>query len=494
MSWDVLYIHPAKQEVGFRYDEYVSSPPYLLMPVGVIGLVNLLRQRGLEVRGLNLPLELILKPTFDLRTWLESRDPPRLVMIDLHWYEHSFGALDVARLCKEVYPETPVLLGGITASIFASEILEHFREVDFIIRGDAEEPLLKLVDSLEGKGDLSPIPNLAYRDGDLVIEQERIYCVTPADLDRLDFVDTDFLEHRDDYAAMQHTGGAGVIRDASERGHWLSIGRGCEFDCAFCGGGKAAHRQFAGRRGLILRSVERVVDDIERLQEQGIHQVSFSLDPAILGLEYWRPLFEGLQQRGIKIGLYDEFFQLPSEEFLRAFAETADLNHSEVAITLLSGDERVRRLNGKFFSNHRLFQVLGWLRCYHIPIFVYFSTNLPGERRETFSHTIDLARRVARHYPGELLRMHNICHTVDPLSPMSLTPDQYGIQVEMRCFMDYHHYCQRTAYARPDVARGQWRGFTFDGRQSDEVEAMARQWDQFCAEQEFRCFRVPWGW
>ena len=56
--------------------------------------------------------------------------------------------------------------------------------------------------------------------------------------------------------------------------------------------------------------------------------------------------------------------------------------------------------------------------------------------------------------------MRNMCHTVDPLSPMSLTPDRYDIKVGMRCFMDYYRYCQRTAYARPDVARGQWRGFT----------------------------------
>jgi hypothetical protein len=494
MSWDVLYIHPAKQEVGFRYDEYVSSPPYLLIPVGVIGLVNLLRQRGLAVTGLDLPLELILEPTFELRTWLEARNPPRLVMIDLHWYEHSYGALDVARLCREVYPGTPVLLGGITASIFATEILEQFPEVDFIIRGDAEEPLLKLVDALEGRGALASVPNLVYRDGDSTVEQERTYCASPADLDQLDFVDTDFLEHRDDYAAMQHTGGMGVIHDASERGHWLSIGRGCTFDCAFCGGGKAAHWQFAGRKGFVLRSVDGVLDDIERLKDRDIQQVSLSLDPAIIGAEYWRPLFEGLQQRGIKLGLYNEFFQLPSAEFLRAFAEAADLDHSEVAITVLSGDEKVRRLNGKFFSNRQLFQVLGWLRRYRLPIFIYFSANLPGERPETFSHTIDLARRMARYYPAELLRMHNQCHTVDPLSPLSLAPEQYGAQVSMHSFIDYYRYCQRTAYARRDVARGQWRGFSPNGRPPDGVEVMARQWDQYCAEQGFRCFRIPWGW
>jgi len=489
MALDILYVHPAKQEVGTRYDKYIPSPPYLVMPVGVIGLVNLLRGQGLRVKGLNLPLELILESTFDLRAWLKEQEPQSLVMIDLHWYEHAFGALDVARLCKEVYPEVPVLLGGITASIFAREILERFPQVDFIVRGDAEEPLLQMV---AGESPAS-IPNLAYRDGDTIAQNDLVYCATSKELDRLDFVDTDFLEHRDSYASMQYSG-AGIIRDASRRGHWLSIGRGCAFDCSFCGGGKAAQNRFAGRKGLTLRSVERVIEDIERLQTRSIHQVSFSLDPAIIGPQYWRALFQGLQRREVRIGLYNEFFQLPTDEFLRLFTETADLNHSEVAITLLSGDEKVRRLNGKFFSNRRLFQVLSWFRRYRIPIFVYFSTNLPGETERTFQRTIRLARQIARYYPGELLRMHNMCHTLDPLSPMSLVPDGYGIRVEMHSFMDYYHYCQRTAYARPDVARGNWRGFRVANRPQNEVEAMARQWDAFCAEQEFRCYRVPWGW
>jgi len=489
MAPDVLYIHPAKQEVGARYDKYIPSPPYLLIPVGVIGLANLLREQELRVKGLNLPLELILEPAFDVRAWLTEQGAPELVMIDLHWYEHSFGALDVARLCKEVYPELPVLLGGISASIFAGEILERFPQVDLIIRGDAEEPLQQM---MAGES-LASIPNLAYRDGDSIVENDLVYCATSKELDRLDFVNTDFLEHRDSYASMQYSG-AGIIRDDARRGHWLSIGRGCVFDCSFCGGGKAAQNRFAARKGLILRSVERVIEDIERLQARSIHQVSFSLDPAIVGPEYWRPLFEGLQRREVRIGLYNEFFQLPSDEFLRLFTESADLSHSEVAITLLSGDEKVRRLNGKFFSNSRLFQVLSWLRRHQIPIFVYFSINLPGETERTFHHTIKLARQIVRYYPGELLRMHNMCHTLDPLSPMSLVPDRYGTKVGMHSFMDYYHYCQRTTYARPDVARGNWRGFRDANRRQEEVEAMARQWDEFCAQQEFRCYRVPWGW
>jgi hypothetical protein len=143
---DILYIHPAKQEVSARYDKFVSSPPYPFIPVGVVGLVNMLRNQGWNVVGINLPLELTLQPAFNLRRWLTTQPRPRMVLIDLHWYEHSFGAMDVARAVKSIWPSTPVVIGGLTASNFAEEILANFPLIDFIIRGDAEKPLRLLAE------------------------------------------------------------------------------------------------------------------------------------------------------------------------------------------------------------------------------------------------------------------------------------------------------------------------------------------------------------
>ena len=78
-----------------------------------------------------------------------------------------------------------------------------------------------------------------------VVENERTYCAGREELDRLNFVDIDFLDHHQRYAEMQYTG---VGLDAGEAdmsellatsGHWLCVGRGCQFDCSYCGGGRA---------------------------------------------------------------------------------------------------------------------------------------------------------------------------------------------------------------------------------------------------------------
>ena len=495
---DILYLHPAKQEADARYDKYVSSSSYPFIPVGVVGLVNLLRSQGWQVQGLNLPMELTMQPGFSLRDWLaEQPQPARLVMIDLHWYEHCFGALDAAGVVKAVWPQTPIVIGGLTTSNFAEEILDNFPAVDFAVRGDAEEPLRLLAEHCCGDGvtDLASIPNLVYREKGKARQNLRSYFARPADLDKLDFVSTDWLHHARSYASLQYSG-AGMIalHEPKLQGHWLTVGRGCVFNCIYCGGGKHAHGELAGRDGYVVRSPEGVGADIQRLKTLGYDQVALSLDIATFKPEWWQTFFKLLRDKSIHIGVYNEFFQLPSKEFIDEFAATVDRRHTEVAISPLSGDEGVRRQNGKFYSNERFLRMLETLRQYEIPIFVYFSLNLPGETLQTFKSTLQLAHEVGKVYPHRLLRMLNPCHTLDPASPMSRQPDAFGMTVHYRTFMDYYNYCKGTSWQPRQVIRGQHRGFEMKDRPTAVVEQMAQIWDLFAQQQKFRCAPVPRGW
>ena len=93
----VVYVHPSKLPVDKPCDWSNGASPYLLAPMGIIGLTNALRARGLDVVGINYPMEVALDQSFRLVPWLHQQDDVRLVMIDLHWYEHAYGAIDVMR-------------------------------------------------------------------------------------------------------------------------------------------------------------------------------------------------------------------------------------------------------------------------------------------------------------------------------------------------------------------------------------------------------------
>ena len=85
---------------------------------------------------------------------------------------------------------------------------------------------------------LTRVPNLSYKDSDMIVENPLTYTAAPGDLDKLDFVNLDFLKNHRLYYKYQS------VEFDVITSHWLCLGRGCKIDCSFCGGGKNAHKIF----------------------------------------------------------------------------------------------------------------------------------------------------------------------------------------------------------------------------------------------------------
>ena len=102
------------------------------------------------------------RPDVDVARLIRQIDA-KVYGIDLHWLVHSHGALELAKLVKELTGR-PVILGGFTATYYWREVLEN-PFVDVVVLGDAVELLYQLLQKLE-KGrleELEEIPNVAYR-------------------------------------------------------------------------------------------------------------------------------------------------------------------------------------------------------------------------------------------------------------------------------------------------------------------------------------------
>jgi len=236
------------------------------------------------------------------------------------------------------------------------------------------------------------------------------------------------------------------------------------------------------------------VEELGRLAENHVIQASLSYDIAEMGEPYWRKLFSLLRRSGTKIGLYNEFFQLPPAAFIKDFARSVDLRHSCLALSPLSGSERVRRLNGKIYSDAELFQVLDALNLYNLSIFVYFSLNLPGENRETIQQTVALADQISDMYPSSLLKILSSCHTIDPLCPMSQHPEKYGVELSMTRFADFYAYCEATQLATAAARSGERRGFISQELAAGDLQAMADAWDAAREKHTESWWPIPPSW
>ena len=78
---------------------------------------------------------------------------------------HAHGAIEIARLVKQLHPEAKILFGGFSASYFYKELIAY-PEVDYVMRGDStEEPMRLFMQNIKN-GKLDSIPNLIWKDKD----------------------------------------------------------------------------------------------------------------------------------------------------------------------------------------------------------------------------------------------------------------------------------------------------------------------------------------
>ena len=255
---DVLYIHSTKNPIG------EDDLQFAVMPMGIIGILNNLKSRNIEILGLNYAIEKSLDPQFDLVSTLKNIEY-KILLTDLHWYEHSFGAMYVAEQSKKLCPDVPVVIGGYTSTIYATEIMDNFDTVDYIVKGDSDLPMEILVDHLLGRNGISPerIPNLVYRQNDAVMVSKEVW--TADTLDNIDFLNTDFFEHA---KYIPHLNTKGIKRSVSS--FWLCVARGCIFNCAYCCGANANMETLFGRCNVLTRNPELVASDFVKLTKAGI--------------------------------------------------------------------------------------------------------------------------------------------------------------------------------------------------------------------------------
>jgi anaerobic magnesium-protoporphyrin IX monomethyl ester cyclase len=74
--------------------------------------------------------------------------------------------LSVIRFIKAILPDVKIAIGGYHATMMSREIAAspESEAVDFIIRGEGEEPFRRLVNALTGTDRLEAIPSLSYRE------------------------------------------------------------------------------------------------------------------------------------------------------------------------------------------------------------------------------------------------------------------------------------------------------------------------------------------
>ena len=132
---DAVFVHVPYWSAGRR--------EIMVMPLGLPALCNLLVDTGREAVIVHLGIEREIDPKFALGSWLQAAQP-KMVLLSWHWHQQTRPVIALGERVRTWLPEARIYFGGLTASVFAREAMEHLPFLDGVVRGDGKEPLLAL--------------------------------------------------------------------------------------------------------------------------------------------------------------------------------------------------------------------------------------------------------------------------------------------------------------------------------------------------------------
>jgi B12-binding domain/radical SAM domain protein len=346
--------------------------------------------------------------------------------LDLHWLPHAHGALEVAALLKRFHPETPVVMGGISASYYHQELIAY-PQVDFVLRGDStEEPLRQLVEAIESGGrsqELRPIPNLTWKDA----------AGTPQ-INPL----THVPDHLDDILVDYSVVVNAVARERNLLNYlpfakWMKYPitaaltcRGCTRNCAICGGSAYASKRIFDRERPAYRSPELVAADLRRINRFSRGPVFVLGDIRQAGMGYARRFLRAMQ--GFDEQVIIELFWPVERGFMEEVA--AAIPNFVVEFSPESHDPAVRRYSGKPFSNAAIetsIEHILAVGCQRMDLF--FMSGMPGQTSQSVLDSIDYCGHLLRRVDGDerlKLFISPLAPFLDPGSLAFEKAEQYG--------------------------------------------------------------------
>ncbi|NWQ41645.1 TIGR04190 family B12-binding domain/radical SAM domain protein [Bacillus sp. EB106-08-02-XG196] len=469
MIYDLVLLHPPtvydfRKEMLFTgpiSDVVPSSPVFEMYPVGLTSIGDYLERYGLKVKIVNIANRMLLNPKFDVEKKIKNIKA-KAFGIDLHWLPHAHGSVELAKIVKKYHPETPVMFGGLSSTYFHKELIEY-PCIDFVVRGDTTEKLiLMLLNKLEKKdvSGFADIPNLTWKRNNQYFYNEITY--VPDSLDEFNlpgyrYVIGSVFKYFNLLDPLPYKGWLQYPNTA------LLTSKGCNYNCLICGGSKDAYELNCNRKKLVMRSPQKMLEDIALIQRFTRAPIFLLNDIRQGGKEYVDEFLDGLAKMKIKNEIVFELFNYADEKFFERLNKA--MPKYSIELTLESADEDIRKYNGKLpCTNARVIEMLQFaLKQGCAKIDLFFMTGIPNQTYDSAMRNVDFCENIHK----ECGEASNISYFVAPLSPFLdpgspafENPEKYG----------YKKFCNKLEDFREAMKQPSWKNML-----SYETNSMTRE-------------------
>jgi B12-binding domain/radical SAM domain protein len=406
-------------------DVIPSTPVFEMYPLGFVSMVGYLEQHGYRARIINLAVKMLRNSRFDPEELIAGLDA-KAFGFDLHWLAHAAGALDLAEVVKKHHPDTPVILGGLSASLYHEEIIEHFPQIDYILRGDTTEPpLLDLMNHVSEGREPEGVENLTWRSLD-GRKRVNLLSFVPEDIDDLwiDYGEVVKLvvRHSDLESSLPYENFMEYPFTA------VLTCKGCNYNCITCGGSCYTFGRYFGRDRAVMKSPDRLVDEIRIISEYFKAPIFLIGDLRQSGMRHAEEVLEKIRKEKLDNTITYELFDAVPRDYMEKISRSTESWTLEISPE--SHDDQVRKVMGKPYTADQMEKTIQLGIEHDCQKFdIYFMVGLSQQTSQSTLDSVEYCRRLYRKF-GEEAGIYTFIAPMAPfLDPGSLIfddPGRYG--------------------------------------------------------------------
>ncbi|OGS22560.1 MAG: hypothetical protein A2252_03005 [Elusimicrobia bacterium RIFOXYA2_FULL_39_19] len=260
----MLLINPKVQKLG-KFFRYVPMSP----PIGLGNLAGYLQSKNKNVVLVD---ENITPITSESVTQLAEKLTKPYIFGITSVTGGIKRAHEISDILKTKYPDSKVILGGIHPTVLPDETLQN-PNVDIVVKGEGEETLLSLYETIKNNTDYTKLDGISYKDSSGTIVHNP--AAKLPDINTIPkFPYHLFEEHKERYNLG-----------------FIASSRGCPFNCIFC-----SQRSISGRKYRFMPP-EKVIEMMDLLINKYGHKfITFVDDDFIVNKERTKILCRLIQE------------------------------------------------------------------------------------------------------------------------------------------------------------------------------------------------------
>jgi len=305
-----------------------------------------------------------------------EKERPRLVGFSVTTSQFYF----LKNIAKKIryFSDCFLVCGGVHSTLKPDCICE-IPELNAIVRGEGEFPMLELADALDKRIDYLNIKNFWFRKENEIIKNE----VRPliVELDNLPFPDRESLDYQK------------IIDEARGKNRFI-FSRGCPFQCTYCSN-KALSEVYPNPQKYFRQiSPEKAIEEIEADEKKYKFKfIVFDDDTISLNKKWFYNFFN----------LYKKKFEYPFRCNLRVGTVDSDMmkllkeaGAQGIGIGIEQGNEEFRKkILKRNISDQQILDTFKFCKKYGITHNDFMMVGLPFETKKLFLDTVKLCRKIS---------------------------------------------------------------------------------------------------